>query len=326
MSIDWSSFVALSENREHFLLTTHVRPDGDGLGSMIALAEMLRAQEKTVSMMIGSKFPPRYDFLDPEKYIQQFAEPGEQFKSADLAIVMDTGTWNQLGNMGPFLKSLSIPKVVIDHHVTQDDIGTLALVDTSAEATARLSFEAIQALGGPLTEKAANALFVGLAMDTGWFRHSNVTPGTFGLAEELVSKGARPTELYQMLYEQSSPARMKLIGLVLARMTLLCDGQLAYTELHRDDYAATGATPQDSEDLVDYTRTITGVEVGVFFMEQPRGGVKISFRSRSRVDVSQIAEQFGGGGHKRASGTILEASLEDAREQVLSAIQKALTE
>jgi bifunctional oligoribonuclease and PAP phosphatase NrnA len=116
---------------------------------------------------------------------------------------------------------------------------------------------------------------------------------------------------------------LRLNGLVLGRLRLTHNGQICHTELHKDDYAATGAVPQDSEDLVNCTRSIAGVEVGLFFMEQPRGGVKISFRSR-RIDVARIAEQFGGGGHRLASGAIIDSTLDDARSRVLDAVSRAL--
>src|SRR5262249_55154391 len=158
---------------------THIRPDGDGLGSMLALAEVLRGQGKEVCMMIASTFPARYRFLDPDSQIKQLTQPSDPRPRDEVILVLDTGTWTQLGPFGPFLRAQSSQKVVIDHHQTQDDLGALRLIDTSAEATGRLVFEAITALGVPLPAVAANALFVALAMDTGWFRHSNATAQTF---------------------------------------------------------------------------------------------------------------------------------------------------
>jgi phosphoesterase RecJ-like protein len=160
-------------------------------------------------------------------------------------------------------------------------------------------------------------------MDTGWFRHNNTTPATFTLAADLVRAGARATEAYECLFEQNTLGRLKLMGLVLSRLQVTHGGRVAHTEIRREDYAATGATPQDSEDLINYTRSLIGVEVGLLFMEQPRGGVKISFRSR-RVDVARLAELFGGGGHRLASGTILETSLDEARRRVLTAVGESL--
>ncbi len=323
MPIDWTPFVDLVHQYQRFLVTTHVRPDGDGLGSMLALDEVLRRRGKEVRLVIASTFPSRYAFLDPDGRIEVFAPPGDAWRNAEVALILDTGTWNQLDRVGPFLASLPAVKAVIDHHQTQDELGALHLVDTTAEATGRLIFEAITALGATLPERSANALFVALAMDTGWFRHSNTTAATFALARDLVQAGARPEVLYEQLFERNTLPRLKLMGLVLERLQVTHEGRVAYTELRRMDYPATGATPQDSEDLVNYTRSLAGVEVGLLFMEQPRGGVKISFRSRG-LDVARVAEQFGGGGHRLASGAIVEASLEEARARVLQAIHAAL--
>jgi phosphoesterase RecJ-like protein len=324
MPLDWSPFVEIVRRHQRFLLTTHVRPDGDGLGSMLGLAQVLEQQGKEVSLVIASPMPERYRFLDPEGRIEHFTAPNERWRRADVATVLDTGTWNQLGQFGPLLRELSAAKVVIDHHLTQDDLGALQFVDAGAEATGRLVFEAIQALGVPVPEKAANMLFVALAMDTGWFRHSNASAATFGLAEKLVRAGARPTSLYEPLFEANTLPRLKLMGLVLDRLQVTHGGRVAYTEIRREDYQTTGATPQDTEDLVNYTRSLAGVEVGLFFMEQPRGGVKVSFRSRHRVDVARLAEQFGGGGHRLASGAVVEASLPEALARVLQAALAAV--
>src|SRR5437899_633963 len=325
MPLDWSPLVDLIRRHQRFLLTTHIRPAGDGIGSMQALGRVLRQQGKEVQLVIASTMPPRYHFLDPEKRIELFAPPGDRWRNAEVVLVLDTGTWNQLGSFGPFLKPLPAAKGVIDHHLTQDDLGAIRLVDGTAEATGRLVCEAIEALGVPLTADAANDLFVALAMDTGWFRHSNATAATFSLAAKLVTAGARPELLHEHLFEQSTLSRVRLNGLVEERVQLACNGRVAHTEVHRADYAATGATPQDTEDLVNITRSIAGVEVGLFFMEQPRGGVKVSFRSRARVDVARIAEQFGGGGHRLASGAVIESTLEDARARVLQAVAAALS-
>jgi phosphoesterase RecJ-like protein len=324
MPLDWSPFVALVRRHRRFLLTTHVRPDPDGLGSMLALADALGHLGKTVQMVVASLFPPHYQFLDPDRRVHAFEPPGDAWRQAEAVVVLDTGTWNQLGDFGPFLRQLPAEKTVIDHHLTQDDLGGLRLVDATAEATGRLVFEATHALGVPLEPPTAHLLFLAVATDTGWFRHPNAVPATFALAGELVAAGARPTEAYEHLYENNTLARLKLRGVVLDRLQLTASGLVAWTEVHRADYQATGATPQDSEELVNYPRSIAGVEVGLLFLEQPRGGVKVSFRSRSRIDVACIAERFGGGGHRLASGAILETTLDDARSRVLAAVTAAL--
>ena len=324
MPVDWLPFVEFIRRHQRFLMTTHIRPDADGLGSMLALAEGLEWLGKEVRLVIASTFPPRYFFLDPQRRIAHFAWPTETDYRPEAVVVLDTGTWNQLGSFGSYLCQLSVPRVVIDHHLTQDDLGGLRLADISAEATGRLIDEALKALGVPLSPSMASKLFVAVAMDTGWFRHSNTTPATMTLASVLMAAGAQPEHLYEELFERNSLSRLRLLGLVLDRLQLTFNNRVAFTEIRRGDYQTTGATPQDSEDLVNYTRSLQGVEVGLFFMEQPRGGVKVSFRSRSSVDVAALAEKFGGGGHRQASGAVLQTSLEEARDRVLQALAALL--
>jgi phosphoesterase RecJ-like protein len=324
MPIDWKPFVEIVRRRQRFLLTTHVRPDPDGLGSQLGLANVLEGMGKQVRLVIGSVWPPRYDFLDPGKRIRRFEPPGEEYRDVDAVVILDTGTWNQLGDFGSLLKSLNCEKVVIDHHLTQDDLGAVRLIDTTSESTGRLVYEAVQALGRPLTPEAANFLFAAVATDTGWFRHQNTSAATFALVEKLVGAGAKPNWLYEQIYERNTLPRLKLMAMVLGRLRVVADGKVALTEILATDYAATGAIPSDSEDLVNFPRSITGVEVGLLLMEQPAGGVKVSFRSRATVDVDAIAKQFGGGGHRLASGATLQTTLADAETRVLAAVEAAL--
>src|ERR1019366_3499396 len=158
----------------------------------------------------------------------------------------------------------------------------------------------------------------------GWFRHKNTTPATFALAEKLAQAGADPNYLYDEIYEQNTVARINLLGLVLQRLQVIENGTIAYSEVFKEDYVKTGAIPQDTEDAVGYTRSISGVEVGMIFLEQPAGGIKVSFRSRGKVDVAAIAKSFDGGGHRLASGATLHTSMEEAQKRVLEAVRWAL--
>jgi phosphoesterase RecJ-like protein len=212
---------------------------------------------------------------------------------------------------------------VIDHHRTQDDLGGLRFVDVTAESTGRLAHEIVTALGVPLTPRMANHLFMAVATDTGWFRHPNATPATFELAAELVERGANPTLLYEQLYEAAPLGRLKLVGVALERLQVRAGGRVAFTEIRLADYPATGSVPGDTEDLINFPRSVEGVEVALVFIEQADGGTKVSFRSRS-ADVSKLAERFGGGGHKLASGARVGRPLPAVRDEVLAAVEQTL--
>lgn len=325
MPLDWSPLVEFLQSHDRPLLMTHVRPDADGLGSQLALHDALTAIGKQPRVAIASKLPPRYEFMDPDrKRIEDF-RPGTaaNFADRDCVVILDTGTWNQLNGFGDWLKASPLPRAVVDHHRTQDDLGGLQLVDTTAEATGRLAYEITRALGAPIGPAAANHLFMALATDTGWFRHPNTTPATFALASELTALGANPTELYERLYEAAPLGRLKLTGIAMERLQVRCGGRVAFTEIALKDYATSGSVPGDTEDLINFPRSVMGVEVALVFIEQPDGGTKISFRSRA-LDVSKLAEQFGGGGHKLASGARTNRPVSETRDAVLAAVTTAL--
>jgi phosphoesterase RecJ-like protein len=324
MSLDWSTFVEFAHSHQQFLLLTHVRPDADALGSQIGMADALSQIGKSARTVIGSTFPERYRFLDPEQRIERYQPTGDFFRSADAIIILDTGTWNQLGECGPPLREREVPKFVIDHHLTQDDLGATRLVDVSSEATGRLVFESFGALGATPSPRAATALFAALAMDTGWFHHSNMKPATFELAARLTQLGASPVQIYEYLYERNSPSRLRLQGRVLDRLKLAGSDRIAYSEVYLTDYPETGAHPLETEDFVQLMRSVADVEVGILFIEQLDGRVKVSLRSRSNVDVSKLAEKYGGGGHARAAGMTASGPLAEARENVLAAVVAAL--
>lgn len=325
MPIEWSPFVDFVQSHQRFLIMTHVRPDGDALGSEIGLACALRQLGKSARVAVASDLGPRYEFAQSESTpIERFTAPGDEFRNVDAIIVVDTGTWSQLGEFGPFMRSMNCGKAVIDHHRTQDELGGLRFVDTNAEAAGRLIYDATKALGVPLTEESANAIFLAVATDTGWFRHSSVAPRTFDLAEELVRSGAKPTVLYDAVYASSTLGRMKLIGRALERMKSEAGGRIVYTEVRMNDYPETGGTPPDTEDLINYPRAVTGVEIALVFIEQKDGTTKVSFRGKEANDVGQLAEQFGGGGHKMAAGTTVMRSLAETRSAVLQAAMAVL--
>ena len=322
MPLDWSPLVDLLRTHERPLLMTHIRPDADGMGAQLALHDALTAIGLKPRVAIASKLLPRYEFLDPLRKVIEDFKPAN-FTDRDCVVVLDTGTWNQLGDFGDYLKKSPLPRAVVDHHRTQDDLGGLQLVDITAEATGRLAYEIIRAMGAPISPQAAHHMFMAIATDTGWFRHPNATAATFTLCGELVAAGANPTVLYEQLYEAATLARFKLTAVALERLAVRANGKIAYTEIALADYEKTGGVPGDTEDLINYPRGVVGVDLALVFIEQPGGGTKVSFRSRA-ADVSKLAERFGGGGHKLASGARVNKPLAEAREEVLTAAERVL--
>ena len=215
-------------------------------------------------------------------------------------------------------------KVVIDHHASSDDLGALEFKDIKAEATGVLILEMADALDLTIPPSVATPLFCAVATDTGWFRFSSTRESTMRVAARLIDLGARPDVIYRELYEQYSLGRIRLAGIVLSRVTLDCDGRLAYTWVEAGDFAKSGSRPVDTEDLVNECLKIAGTQCAFIAVEQLNKTVKISFRSRTGTDVAAVAEEFGGGGHKQAAGATISGALNDATQRVLAAMKKAV--
>ena len=327
MTIDWTPLADLIETRDRFLVTTHVRPDGDALGSEIGMLGLLRQRGKDVRVVNASPTPPRYDFLDPQSSLFEHfgvvVKP-EELVDREVAIILDLSSWNQLGDMATYIRNFPGPRVVIDHHLSQDDLGAILFKDSTAEATGRLVLRAVRALGAWLTEEIATGLLTAIAMDTGWFHHSNTKAGTMRAAAELIEAGAMIDDVYRKLFERNTLGRLKLIGETLVGLRTDLGGRVAYATITRDDLIRTGAIPQDSEDLIDFTVSLKGVEIGLLFIEQLRGGAKVSFRARNGVDCSQLAAKFGGGGHRQAAGATLPGPMSESVARVLQVVRQAL--
>lgn len=322
----WQELAEAISEAETVLLTTHVRPDGDALGSELAMADLLVQKGKEVEIFNASPTPQRYSFLDPDGSKIGFQTDGKGLpkQTPDLLIVLDTGTWSQLAGLAEYVKQSDARKIVIDHHQSQDDLGALRLVDTRAAACGMLVHEAFEQLQGQMTTQAATALFVAITMDTGWLRHSNASSEVFRVCGELVQAGAKPFELYRDLFEQNSTQRYGLLSRMLQRITTQADGRLATSFVTQADIHESGAHPMDTEDFINYLMSLRGVETAVLFIEQQNGGTKVSFRSRGGLDCSSVAEQFGGGGHKPAAGATLSEPLHQVRATILPAAESAM--
>ncbi len=214
MPVNWSRFRELIHSHERFLLVSHVRPDCDALGSELGMAGVLEALGKQVRIVNAHATPPNLAFIDPENKILQL---GVDVQPADLAdveviLVLDTSAWAQLGEMGDVLRASKARKAILDHHVSQDDLGAEMFKDTQAEAAGRLVLEAAEALNVEITPAIARPLFAALATDTGWFRFSSTSETTFRAGGKLVAAGAKPDAIFNALYEQDTIGRLKLRG------------------------------------------------------------------------------------------------------------------
>lgn len=326
MPVNWIKFKETVDKYQNFVLTSHIRPDCDALGSELGMAEVLRAVGKNVRIINAHDTPPGLQFLDPAEDIEVLRRhvEAEDIKP-DCIMVLDTSAWAQLGAMAEVVEETHAAKLVVDHHLGEDDMGATLFKDTSAEATGHLVVQAADALGVPLTRKMATPLYAAIATDTGWFRFSSTSAETYRCIARLVDAGASPTEIYGDLYERDTLGRVKLRGRILSRTTAELGGRLVYTWVLADDFEKTGALPSDTEDAINLTLAIAGTDAAVIMIEQLKGGFKLSFRSRCELDCNEVARKFGGGGHKAAAGAFIEGNIESVKEQVLPAVIKMMS-
>ena len=325
MRLDWASLLEILRNCRRVVLTSHIRPDCDALGSELGLAGVLEAIGKDVRIVNAQATPASLRWLDPHGKLESLAE---KVKPADLAdrdlfIVVDTSAWAQLGAMGDLLKGVRDRVLVIDHHVSEDDLSDRWFKDTAAEATARIIYEIAQRLRVPLTADIATPIYAGLCTDTGGFRFPSVTGETFRIAARLVDAGAHPPTVYRELMEQDSLARLHLVGRTLSGATTSHDGAVITSTVRQSDIQAVKALPSDTEDLINLTLAVKGTQVAVILIEQPDGKTKVSFRSRCGVDCNALAARFGGGGHKAAAGAIIDGGFDDVYGRVAAAVDEA---
>lgn len=326
MSIDWNRFADVIRSHQRFMLVSHIRPDCDALGSELGMAGVLESLGKSVRIVNGHPTPPNLDFIDPQKRIGVIGKTVQPADLADVEVIMilDTSAWAQLGPMSDVIRGFRGKKVVLDHHLSSDDLDAEQFKNVTAEATGRLVVEAAEALGVALTAEMALPLFAAVATDTGWFRFSSASAGTYRVAAKLIDAGANPAAIYNALYEQDTLGRLNLRGIILARVEVELGGRLAHTYVLKEDFEKTKALPSDTEDAINAALGVGGTQVAVIFVEQQSGGFKISFRSRCHVDCSRLAEKFGGGGHKAAAGAFVQGKLNEVQSLVLDAVRAAM--
>ncbi len=327
MSIHWPRFTELVHSHDRFLLTSHVRPDCDALGSELGLAGVLDALGKDVLVVNAQKTPPNLEFIDPQRRLKTLGVDVEPFdlEGCEVLMVLDTSAWAQLGSMADVVRASRAHKAILDHHVGEDDMGAELFKNPQAEATGRLVLEAARHLGVRITPEIALPLFAAIATDTGWFRFGSTSGTTLRYGGDLIEAGAVPSEIYASLYEQDSLARLQLRGRILARTQTELDGRLAHTAALKEDFEATGALPSDTEDVINLTLAVAGTEVAVILVEQASGEFKLSFRSRTpKVDCNELAKMFGGGGHKAAAGASINAPWPAAQHKVLDVVRNAM--
>ena len=324
--MDWTILKKVIDENDSFLITSHVRPDADALGSELGLRAILLALGKKVSIINASAPPANLSFMNPPGVILKLNDTVTKANvpKTDVVVIVDTSAWQQLGNMADVIQASTAKRVVIDHHVSSDEMGAIELKDVTAAATGELICEAAAAFGIEFDEDTANWLYAAIATDTGWFRFPSTTSRTMRISAALIDRGASPHYVFNLVHEQSSLSRVRLGGRVLGRTQSEADGRLVWVQVDAKDMSETGAVPSDTEGLVNQCLTVAGSEAAFIAVELQTSQIKFSLRCRYPHDVASLAEQFSGGGHKLASGATLSGPLNVAVERMRTAFLEML--
>lgn len=316
----WKEVVDRLEKAERVVITTHVNPDGDAIGSEVAVSEILAQKGKQVHIFNHSPTPKLYDFLNGRGWIEHFDASRHEplLEEADLAIILDISDWARLGTVGKALQKSDIYRICIDHHIVTDGVAQLMVVDRQASCTGEIVFDLAKRVGADISGRLAEALYTCVLTDTGSFRFTNTTPKAHRMAAELIERGVPFLEIYERVYEQNSPGRICLLAEAIRDLHFENGGKIAWFRVTQKMLKRCNASYWETENLPEMPRSIQGVEVTIMFAETAEGFVKVSLRSKGRVSVHDLANKFGGGGHPYAAGARLKGSLDEVVPVILN--------
>jgi phosphoesterase RecJ-like protein len=313
------------------LVSTHVKPDGDALGTAVAVILGMRKKGIESRLLLFDPPPVKYLFLLMDNKIDWFSiakiwPPDANLQNFDAFLCVDTGTWSQLPGLKEKFAGWKVPKLVLDHHLTQEDWADVKLVVTQAAAAGEIAAELFKQWKVPIDEAMATALYLAIATDTGWFQFSNTRPATLRLAAELLELGVDADHLYQVANQNERAQRLGLMARALNSLELLADGKLAVMSLTKEDFAQSGADGGDTENLINIPMQVGSVQASVLISEEPVGNkLRVSLRSKGGVDVAAFAQNYKGGGHARAAGLKLDMDVASGRKLLGEALVGALS-
>lgn len=304
---------------KHIFLATHVHPDGDAVGSLIAMGLALEALDKNVTLYNENSLPAVYRFLPSINRIVRHANAIDDY---DTAVIMDCGNLKRIGRLHTTIAR--VPVIInIDHHITNTGFGHLKFIDTSASATTEIVYRLIRKMGLSISRDMATSIYTGILTDTGSFRFSNTSRAAFDICSEMVGLGVDPYDVAQHVYGTYSLGRIKLLNLAIDSIEISKNGKLSVMTLSQSMLDETGTYAEDTDGFIHYAKRIEDVKVAVLIRElsggkkkQPGSRYHVSLRSDGTTDVSEIAASFGGGGHFSAAGFNIDSNIDDLKKQI----------
>lgn len=324
---DFSSLKKIIDEHNSFLLSTHVNPDADALGSELAFYLILKKLGKKVRVINHSSTPYNLEFLDEKNVLEKFDETihAKVFDESEVFILLDLNQANRIVKIEKAFRGFKGVKVCIDHHQDTENVFDQVFGGIEYSATSEIIYDFIEETKiVELDNSIALQLYAGIMTDTGSFRFDRTSPRIHRIIADLLEKGVNPTEVYDKIYDQFKFGRVKLLGYALSTMQLDSTRQIAYMIVKRELLEQTGATEADIDGFVNYCLTIQGIKIGILFYEL-KDGIKISFRSKGEIPVSKLAKEFEGGGHTNASGIrLFHTTIDEVKEKIILAAQRYL--
>lgn len=324
----FEDIVDLIKGSKDFILTSHVNPDGDSIGSEIALYTYLKRNGKNARIINFSATPCNYTFLDGNGIIEKFDEIAHKvpIEKADVIFILDTNEYSRLRTMEPFIKASKAKKVCIDHHAGINGNGfDFYISDTSAPATGEILFKFFEKLGELPDELMSIALYMGIMTDTGSFRFPRTSAETHRITAKLIESGVKPFDVYSEVYNRCTKGRLKLLARFLNNVESAYDDKLVYSHLMKNDFTETETDELDTDGFSANLMSIATVNISVVILETIRG-IKLSFRSIEGVNINTFAKEFGGGGHENASGAFLPgADFNTVKNEMILKAKKYIT-
>jgi len=329
MKKEFLEFIELVSAKQTFVITTHINPDGDAIGSETALALFLSGRGKTITIVNQSPTPDNLTFLSSVIYpveCYDAARHSALIRGADCIIVVDTNAPNRFFALADDVAANTGAKICIDHHLEPEPFADMYIIDAEAPATGELLYELFTTIDpDAVTAPIAKALYTCIMTDTGSFRFPKTDAQTHTITAELLRRGADPSEIYQAVYDSSPVNRLHLLGRALDSIRSIESGAVAWMTLRQTDFDQTRTVGADTDNLINYTLSIAGVRIGLMFTEFD-GVVKVSFRSKGDIWINTLAKEFGGNGHKHAAGArITGRSLEEIVDKVTDRARAYLT-
>lgn len=310
----YSQIMKRIEESNSIAILSHVMPDGDSIGSSIALFLSLVSIEKSVDIIVDDEVPDVYKFLDSFEKIQRAGFN----KDYDTVFVLDCGDIERLGKAKQYIDNTYL--INIDHHPSNTKFGTVNIINSEASATAEIIYDIILNMKLSINKNVAEALYTGISTDTGHFQYCNTSSKTHRITSDLVNYGLNVTDIYRKLYQNISKEKLLLLGKALGTLKFSYNDKISYAYLTKNQVIDCNAKDSDSDGIISHIRDINNVEVAIFFREIEENKIKVGLRSKSYIDVCEIAQSFGGGGHLRASGFTVYDCLDDVIEKVLTEV------